>query len=35
MLKEQPRGLIINKPGALRKAGTEASRKRKRKVATR
>ena len=35
MLKEQRRGLIINKPGALRKAGTEASRKRKRKVATR
>jgi CRP/FNR family transcriptional regulator len=35
VLKPQPRGLIINKPGALRKAGTEASRKRKRKVATR
>ena len=35
MLKQPPRGLIINKPGALRKAGTEASRKRKRKVATR
>ena len=35
MLKPQPRGLIINKPGTLRKAGTEASRKRKRKVATR
>ena len=35
VLKQQPRGLIINKPGTLRKAGTEASRKRKRKVAPR
>ena len=36
VLKQQKRGgLIINKPGTLRKAGTEASRKRKRKVATR
>lgn len=33
VLKPLPRGLIVNKPGALRKAGTEASRKRKRKVA--
>lgn len=36
VLKRQPRGgLIVNKPGTLRKAGTEASRKRKRKVGTR
>ncbi len=35
VLKQQPRGLILNKPGTLRKAGTEASRKRRRKVATR
>ena len=35
VLKQQPRGLIINKPGTLRKVGTEASRKRRRKVATR
>ncbi len=35
VLKPQRRGLIINKPGTLRKAGTEASRKRRRKVATR
>ena len=36
MLKPQRRGgLIINKPGTLRKAGTEASKKRKRKMATR
>jgi CRP-like cAMP-binding protein len=36
VLKQQPRGgLIVNKPGTLRKAGTEASRKRKRKVGTR
>ena len=37
VLKQQERGgLVINKPGTLRKAGTEASRKRKRrKVATR
>ena len=35
MLKQVPGGLIINKPGTLRKAGTEASRKRKRKVVTR
>lgn len=35
VLKQQPRGLIINKPGTLRKAGTEASRKSRRKVATR
>ena len=35
VLKQQARGLIINKPGTLRKAGTEASRKRRRKVATR
>ena len=35
VLKQQPRGLIVNKPGTLRKAGTEASRKRRRKLATR
>ena len=35
VLKQQLRGLIVNKPGTLRKAGTEASRKRTRKVATR
>lgn len=35
VLKQQPRGLIVNKPGTLRKAGTEASRKRKRKLAAR
>ena len=35
MLKQFPGGLIINKPGTLRKAGTEASRKRRRKVAAR
>lgn len=35
VLKQPPRSLIINKPGALRKAGTEASRKRGRKLATR
>jgi CRP-like cAMP-binding protein len=35
VLKQQTRGLIINKPGTLRKAGTESSRKRRRKVATR
>ena len=32
VLKPQPRGLILNKPGTLRKAGTEASRKRTRKA---
>ncbi len=35
VLKQQPRGLIINKPGTLRKVRTEASRKRRRKVPTR
>ena len=35
VLKQPPRALIINKPGTLRKAGTEASRKRRRKPATR
>ena len=35
VLKQQPRGLIINKPGTLKKAGTEASRKRSRKLTTR
>ncbi len=35
VLKQQPRGLIINKPGTLRKVGTEASRKRRRKVGAR
>ena len=35
VLKQQPRGLIVNKPGTLRKAGTEASRKRRRKPTTR
>ena len=35
VLKQQPRGLIVNKPGALRKAGTEASRKRRRTLASR
>ena len=36
VLKQQPHGrLIINKPGTLRKAGSEASRKRRRNVGTR
>jgi len=35
VLKQQPRGLIVNKPGTLRKAGTEASRKRRSELATR
>jgi len=35
VLKQQPRGLIINKPGTLRKVGTEVSRKRRRKVGAR
>ena len=35
VLKQLPRGLIVNKPGTLRKAGTEASRKRRRKLTPR
>ena len=35
VLKPQLRGLIVQKPGTLRKAGTEASRKRSRKLTTR
>ena len=35
VLKPQLRGLIVQKPGTLRKAGTEASKKRRRKLAPR
>ena len=35
VLRQRPRGLIVTKPGALRKAGSEASRRRPRKRSTR
>lgn len=35
VLRQRPRGLIVTKPGALRKAGSESSRRRPRKRSTR